>query len=134
MIYNKNQFDSAILFIKKQFERNKSIKIEAVCEAKTLSQVRYTWLIFTILAQETGNNKEDIYQYFLTRFPTYSEIELFGAKQLIPISMSKFTDKQMSHFIDKIVTDARQEGYIIPEPDNKDALAAYNYYHEKGII
>ena len=134
MIYRPSQKKQAINFIEKQFEKKKWLKIDPISEKKTLNQNNYLWLVFTIIAFDTGNQKEDIYQYYLDKFPTFKEININEDIKSIKISLSQFTVKQASLFIDKIVIDARQEGFNIPDPGEKEALEAYNFYRQKGFL
>lgn len=134
MIYKPSTREQAIIFIDKCFEKKKWIKIDPIPEAKTLNQLRYIWLVFTIIAEDTGNIPSDIYEYYLKKFPTFKEITVHDDNQRIIISMSKFTIEQMSLFIDRVVIDGRQEGHVIPEPSDKAALEAFNYYKSKGLL
>ena len=110
------------------------MKIEPIPERKTLNQNNYIWLVFTIIAFDTGNQAKDIYEYYLERFPTYKEIQLFGNSESVRLTLSQFTKEQASVFIDRIVTDARQEGFVIPDLGEKEAIEAYNFYKQKGLI
>ena len=134
MIYRPTQLEQALIFLKKQFEKKKWVKIEAITEKKTLSQNNYIWLVFTVIAQDTGNQPKDIYQYYLEKFPTYREIDINGEKHNIVISLSGFTKEQTSVFIDCIVTDARQEGIEIPDPEDFKTKQMYEYYKERGLL
>lgn len=134
MIYKPSQEDQALIYVKKCFERKQHLKIEPIQEAKTLPQNRYIWLICTIVGHDTGNDKQDIYDYWIDKFPTYNEIELFGETKLVRITLSQFSDVQARVFIDKIIIDATQEGHVIPDPKDKAALEAYNYYRKLGLL
>jgi len=135
MIFFPSEIDRLLLFIKKQFERSRAIKIETLTESKSLNQNRYAWLIFTHIAFETGSDKNYIYHLFLKRFPTFQEGKnLAGEIELVPISMSGFTKEQMSVFIDSVATEARSEGYDIPDPEDKKAREMYDFYKSKGLL
>ena len=134
MIFLPSERDRAILYLDKLFERKKHVKIDPITESKTLSQNSYLWLVFTHVAFETGSNKDDMYLYWLNKFPKYKEIPFQGEVCLVSISLSGFTKEQTSVFIDEVVTDARQEGYDVPDPDEKKTIEMYNYYKNKGLI
>lgn len=104
--------------------------------SKTISQNAYIWLVFTHIAFETGNNKDDIYGYYLDKFPTFKDIDLYGDSRAIKISMSNpdFNKEKMSAFIDKVVIDARQEGFDVPDPDDLKCKQMYDYYRNLGLI
>lgn len=134
MIFKPSHQPEAVEYLCGLFEKQKTVKIDPVTESKTLSQVRYCWLCFTHIAYETGNTKEDIYAYFLNKFPTIKEISINGNLTSVMISLSQFTENQCSYFIDRFVIDARQEGFDLPDPEDRKAVQMYNYYKNLGTI
>jgi hypothetical protein len=134
MIFKPSERDRAIQFLDKLFERKKWVKIEHITESKTLSQNSYLWLVFTHVAFETGASKDDMYYYWLSKYPKYKEITFQGVITLVQISLSSFTKEQTSVFIDEVVTDARIEGFDVPDPEDKKTIEMYNYYKQKGLI
>lgn len=134
MIFKPHEEKRAHLFLIKIFEKKRSVKIDHITESKTLSQNAYCWLVFTHIGQETGNTKDDIYRYYLDKFPYFKEIDINGEISQIQISLSKFNKDQCSSFIDNFVIDARQEGFDVPDPETKKAVEMYNYYKQKGLI
>jgi hypothetical protein len=103
-------------------------------QVKTLSQNSYAWLVFTHVADETGNTKEDIYQYCLKKFPTFKSIELNGVIELIPVTLSGMDKEQASFFIDQFTIHFRSEGIDVPDPEDQKAKEMFEYYRMKGIL
>ena len=134
MTFFHYEMDRATTYLKKLFERGKSVRIEPIAQARSISQNAYSWLVFTHVAQETGNTKEDIYQFCLTKFPFHKTIEINGVIQIIPVTLSGMDKEQNSQFIEQFVTYFRSEGIEIPDPEDKKALDMMNYYREKGMI
>ncbi len=134
MVYKPSQRNEAIIFLDKMFEKNKWVKIDHIPQNKSLSQNNYLWLVFTVIAQDTGNSPQDIYEYYLEKFPVFKEIQIHGEEKSVRISLSSFNFDQCSTFIDRVVIDARSEGFIIPDPKDKEALDQYNYYKQRGIL
>lgn len=134
MIFYPGQRDRAILHLDAYFAKGKTVNIENVPEAKTLQQNRYIWLVFTHVGFETGQGKDDVYLYYLDLFPRFKEVNHLGEVVLVRISMSHFSKEQLSGFIDEVVTNARQEGFDIPDPEDKKALEMYNFYRQKGLL
>lgn len=134
MIYKPSQLEQAIIFLQKCADKKKWVKIDPIPEKKTVNQNSYIWLVFTIIGDDTGNTKDDIYMHYLDMFPIYKTIDINGEEKRIKVTLSKFTKEQTSYFIDKVVIDARQEGFVIPDPNDKAALEAYNYYRKKGML
>lgn len=134
MIYKPSQSEQAHIFLDKCFERKRHVRIDFIPETKTLSQLRYIWLVFTIIADDADLTKDDVYEYYRTKFQTTKIIELHGKDVIISKSMSRFLKEEMSFFIDKVVIDARQEGHVIPDSGDIEALQAYDYYRQKGML
>ena len=110
------------------------LSFKKVKEAKTISQNRYIWLVFTFIADETGNTKDDIYKYYLDKFPSFKTIYVNKNEHYVNLSLSQMNKEQLSNFIDNVVIDSRQEGFDIPDPEDLKALQMYNYYNEKGMV
>lgn len=134
MIFNPRELERAITFIKKQFERGKFVKIEYITESKTLSQNAYLWLVLTHAGFESGNDKDDLYQYYIKKFSMTKEIEFNGVIDVVPITLSKFSKEQASRFIDSVCIDLRTEGFDVPNPEDKRVLEMYQFYKEKGLL
>lgn len=134
MVFHPKEIDRLNAYISKLFERGKSVKVEPITTSKTLSQVGYAWLCFTVIGEETGNTKDDIYQFCLKKFPVFKSIEINGLIQLVPKTMSGFDKEEMSHFTEEFTVYFRSEGISIPDPDDKLALDQFNFYKERGII
>ena len=134
MIFSPTDRNRAILFLTNLFDKGRKVKIEPVTQSRTLSQNAYCWLVFTHVGFETGNIKEDIYQYCLDMFPVHKEINLNGEIALIKVTLSGMSKEQTSVFIDQFVIHFRQEGFDVPDPEEKRAIEMYQFYKEKGMI
>jgi hypothetical protein len=133
MIFKPTELTRLNTFVSKAFERGKSVSVEPISGCKTISQNRYIWLVFTHVAQETGNTKDDIYQFCLQKFPTFKTIEVTETA-LIQLTLSGMSKEQTIFFIDQVVTYFWQEGFDIPSPDDLKCREIYEYYRERGMI
>lgn len=134
MTFHCNERDRATVYLTNLFNRGKTVKIEPITVSRTLNQNAYAWLVFTHVGTETGNTKDDIYQFCLAKFPVHKSIEINGIISLIPVTLSGMDKEQNSHFIDEIVTFFRSEGCDIPDPETKKALEMFNWYKERGLL
>jgi hypothetical protein len=134
MIFNYYEIDRATIYLEKLFSRGKKVNIEPIAKVRTISQNNYCWLIFTHISQETGNTKEDIYQFCLQKFPLHKSIDINGVINIIPVTLSGMDKEQNSQFIDQIVIFFRQEGFAIPDPEDQKCLEMMNYYRERGLL
>jgi hypothetical protein len=134
MIFHSKEIDRVTTYVTKLFERGRSVKIEPVTRTKSLSQVAFIWLVFTHVAQETGNTKEDIYQFCIEKFKVFKTIDINGVVSLVPVTLSGMDKEQVSVFIDNVVTYFRQEGIDVPDCEDKKAQEMMDYYKNKGLI
>lgn len=133
-IYNPTQRFEAKEYLLTLFDSGKRVEIKPAPEKKSLSQNSYIWLVFTHIAYETGNDKNDIYYYFLDRFPKYKEITINGQIEHVSISLSSFTKEQTRAFIDEVVIYANTEGFNVPNPEDIKIMQMYEFYRNKGLI
>ena len=101
---------------------------------RSLSQNNLCWLYLTIGEQETGNDRNDLYAYFLNSYPTTKQIEICDEICSIPITSSAFNTIQMTNFIENIRRELAQMGIHTPDPESDKCLEIFNHYHERGII
>lgn len=135
MIFHPSDRDRLNLYVTNQFDRGKTLKIEIVTTSKTLNQLRYIHMVFAHIADQCGYRMEEAKKHYKATFPKYEEINFKGETELIQIaSLRDFSKEQMSVFIDEVTTDARQEGFLVPDPEDKKASELYEYYRNKGII
>jgi hypothetical protein len=134
MIFSSLQINEAIVYLHGLFDLGKRVEIKPAPEKKSLSQNSYLWLVFTHVGYETGASKDDMYYYWLGKFPKYKEVYFKGGLQLVPISLSSFTKEQTTRFIDEVVTDARIEGFQVPDPEDIKIMQMYEFYRNKGLI
>ena len=135
MIFKPSEIDRATTFISKLFERGKSVKIEALKEMKTLSQISYIHVVFADIADQCQGNMKDVKDHYKKQFPKYKEITFNGEIELVEISsLADFTKEQMSEFINEVSAEGANDGFRIPDPDEVKDKRMFEYYREKGII
>jgi hypothetical protein len=134
MIFHSFEIERATTYLTKQFERGKSVKVETVTKSRTLSQNAYAWLVFAHIAQETGNTKDEVYQFCLKNFPVHKEIVIGDKITLIDVGLSKMTKEQTSHFIDQFTIYFRSEGFSVPDPEDKRLNELYDEYKDRGWV
>jgi len=92
-------------------------------------------MVFAHIGEQNGDRMNDIKKHYKHEFPKYEEINFNGVESIVKIdSLADFTKEQMMTFIAEVVTDARQIGFSIPDPEDRKALELYDYYRTRGII
>ena len=68
MIFTKQNRDKAIQQLDFWFDKDLKVKIEAVRPIRSLPQNRLYWLWLTAISQKTGNEKDDLHEFFAKKF------------------------------------------------------------------
>ena len=134
MTFTPTKYNECKKYVLELMAKNKVIEVKPTREKKTLSQNNYIWLVFTHIGYETGNTKDDMYKYFLDKFPFFKTIYVGGTEANIQLTLSAFSKEQTSFFIESLTADARIEGFDVPDPEDKKAADMYNYYRELGYL
>jgi len=123
---------NAIKHFKAFLDAKKVISISEHQYKRTMPQNKLYWLYLSCIEQETGNDKEDLHEYFKLKFNGIEVVQLFGEAVYSPRSTTKNNTKQMTEYIDKIIRFAAMELEIaLPNPDDKHFLEFYEKYYNE---
>jgi len=132
MIFNKNKRQEAIELIDFYFAKDKKIKIEVVKEKRSLDQNALYWLWLTYISQETGNEKDDLHDFFAKKFLPMDEVKVFGKIIYKKSSTTKLDTALFKQYLDKIQIFASGEGFELPNPDDKH-FEEFKEHYEKYL-
>lgn len=94
------------------------IAIEAVRHQRSLPQNRLLWLWLTFIEEQTGQDKEDLKDFFASMFLA-REIEINGKTERIVVGTSRLKKDEMTEFLEKIsLWCAENLGITLPSPDD----------------
>ena len=101
---------------------DKWIRIEKPKENRTLSQNNYYWLYLEVISRETGNEAEELHEFFKQKFLPRKMVIIQGKKTAHEVMIIKSTTKlskvEFGDYLDKICSLVE-----IPLPD--PILAGY---------
>jgi len=111
-----------------------------ICEVKKETRNRstvqnaYYWFLLTMLEQDTGNDKDDLHEYFKEKWlrDTYKQISVFPdsiGDLTYTKSTTKLTTLEMEDYLEKIrVFASRELGCFLPLPGETihDYLCLYS--------
>jgi len=101
-------------------------------EKRNIHQNKLYWLWLTCLEAETGNDKNDLHEFFKDKFLKKELIEVFETQILKEVSTAKLDKKQFSAYLEKIQIFAQTELEIkLPEPKDKEFEQFYEFYKDK---
>ena len=129
MIFEKNQKIEAIKFIDNLFAQDKRVTIVITKEKRTLDQNRLYWLWLSCIAKETGNDKDDLHEYFIYKYLNPELIQVFEKMIYKRLSTTQLDTKQFTEYLNKIQIFANTELAIeLPNPEDKKFEEFYEYY------
>ena len=85
---------------------------------RSIPQNKLLWLWLAAIAAETGNDRNDLHDYFKNRFLPKERKYFFGKETWVPISTTKLNTKQFSEYLDHINADMAQQGIVLCNPDD----------------
>jgi hypothetical protein len=96
---------------------------------RSVNQNSLMWLYLECISQETGNDRDDLHNFFKEKFIGWEKIVIFGEESMRLKGTSKLDTKQFTHYLDKIVVFAASElGVELPNPSDKHFEDFKDYY------
>jgi hypothetical protein len=95
------------------------LAIEEIKPTRTLSQNAYYWVYLDVIATETGDNADDLHEYFKRKLlpPVFKTIR--GEEVKLPASTTELSKVEFGEYLDKIcaltnvpLPDAELAGYL----------------------
>jgi hypothetical protein len=98
---------------------------------RTISQNGLYWLWLTCISHETGNDKDDLHEYFKQKYMSPKTVNLFG-ENLYRLSTTDLDTLQFKGLLDHIQIFASTELAIaLPDPNDLRWEEFYDYYKDK---
>jgi hypothetical protein len=104
-----------------------SIKLHR--DNRSLPQNRLYRLWLNCISNETGNEVEDLHDYFRGRFLSH-RVEIFGGECSVRISTKRLNTAEFTAFLDKVQQFAAEQGIILPNPEDLYFEQFYQQYKD----
>jgi hypothetical protein len=111
--------------------RKHTVDIKPYKRTRSLKANALYWLWLTAISVETGNDKDDLHEYFKDKLLPKKEAVFFGESKLMPISTTKLDNTQFSVYLEKIRADMSHAGIVLADPDDSMWESFYEYYKDK---
>ncbi len=113
---------------------NVTISVKECRETRSIAQNKLYWLWLTCIADETGNNKDALHEFFKEKYLSVKRYEVsFKSGCESGIARESTTDldtKGMTLYLDCIQKFALAEcGIALPHPDEQGCEEFYEKYH-----
>lgn len=109
------------------------VEVKVERERRSIDQNALYWLWLTCLMDETGEHKDNLHEYFKTKFLGVDERQCFGHHFFLPNTTTKLDTLQFKNYLDRIQEFASVElGITLPDP--KDLYWEEFYQHYRDFI
>ena len=129
-VVNEQTKAAAISYIQKLQEgKQYNISISLKREKRSIQQNRLYHLWLNCISSETGNEVEDLHDYFKDRFLS-RKVEIFGDEYNTGTSTKKLNTAEFTAFLDKVQQFAAGQGIILPNPEDLYFEQFYQQYKD----
>ena len=96
------------------------LKIAKKVKRRSLPQNKLLWMWFGCISRETGQNADDIHDYYALKFiPRFITSLETGIEVRVPGRTSTLTTEAFTEFLNQVQADAATElGITLPSPDD----------------
>lgn len=90
------------------------ISIDKNIDLRSTQQNRFYWLYLQVIEDETGENADDLHEYFKRKFLPPRFIKIFGKEIKLPATTTKLDKLEFTNYLEKICAES---GIPIPNYD-----------------
>ena len=105
------------LINKLDIARPYSWEVKRKVKRRTISQNALYWLWLTCIQDETGNDRNDLHEYFKERLLVAKYVDMFGMS-FMSKSTKGLTTAQFKEYLDMIQAAMAVEGIALPNPED----------------
>lgn len=94
-------------------------------------QNRLLWLWLTCIADETGNDRQDLHDYYCRKFLSHT-VTINGKPEMVSTGTRGLNTETMTYFLNKVQADAASElGVRLPSPEDERWAEFEEYYKNR---
>jgi len=129
MIFDEKHKKEAIKYIDSIFAQDKRVTVVITKEKRTLDQNRLYWLWLTCIAENTGNDKDNLHEFFILKYLQPELIQVFEKLIYKRLSTTLLDTRRFTEYLNKIQLFANTELAIeLPNPEDLKFAEFYEYY------
>jgi len=132
MIFNKTQANELTQYVNSLFSEDKRVYVKEHKEKRTISQNSFYWLWLQAISRETGNETDDLHDFFAKKFLPMDEVKIFNKMIYKRCSTTTLTTDTFTQYLNKIQVFAAQQGITLPNPEDKN-FAHFKDFYEKYL-
>jgi hypothetical protein len=125
---NRNK---AVDYLNSLFDKGKRVKVDVAKEKRSLNQNRLYWLWVACIEQETGNDKNNLHEFFTLEFLPLIQQMVFKKLIYKRTSTTTLDTKQFTEYLNKIqIFSSTELGLTLPNPEDVQFEHFYNHYKD----
>ena len=129
-VVNEQTKKAAISYVEKLPDGKRyDVSVTLHRNRRSIPQNSLYWLWLGCISCETGNETEDLHNYFKDRFLS-RKVEIFGDEYNTGTSTKKLNTAEFTAFLDKVQQFAAGEGIILPNPEDLYFEQFYQQYKD----
>lgn len=107
------------------------VEVKVERERRSIDQNALYWLWLNCIMDETGEHKDNLHEYFKTKFLGVDDRQCFGHHFFLPNTTTKLDTLQFKNYLDRIQEFASVElGITLPDPKDLYWEEFYNHYKD----
>lgn len=93
----------------------KEFRIELLVRTRSMSQNNLYWMYLDLIERETGNNANDLHEYFRRALLAPKTLKVMNKEIKVPMSTTELNKVEFSDYMEKICAET---GVPIPDTEN----------------
>jgi hypothetical protein len=121
--------ERAILLLKgADITKRQVFELKRLVVKRSLSQNALYWMWLSCISDETGNDKDNLHDYYRESFMPKKEVLVFSETRMKPKSTTELDTSEFTVYLEKIRIHAAEWNVILPLPVDKNFEEFYAKY------
>lgn len=121
-----------IEYINRLPDKKYTVKIDLKREIRSLPQNKLMWMWLNCISAETGNDKNDLHDYFKDLWLPVKQVNVLGKWIEKTASTTELDSKQFTDYLNKIQQFANTDlGIVLPQPEDLHFAEFYDEYFNR---
>lgn len=121
VISDQRSRQAAIDYLQRLTDNGKRFDVSITLhrERRTIPQNSLYWMWVGLIADETGNNPDELHEVFKVMFLGSKTVEIAGITHEIPLSTTSLDTAGFTHFLERLEAWVGSElGIVLPRPED----------------
>lgn len=131
ILHTEEDRERAILLLKgTDITKRQVFELKRIIIKRTLSQNSLYWMWLSCISEETGNDKNNLHDYYRESFLPKKEVVIFTESRMKPKSTTELDTSEFTVYLEKIRIHAAEWNVILPLPEEQGFIEFYSKYKD----